>query len=177
MNEQHEFSREDVQALVGPGHRGTLVGNLAYTALVWMNRARERPRPITKADPVRAPGLDVYARTCVADSLADVLSSIVEPEDLGRTKICLHCLGLAVDDYMLLPGVWAEARGAVARAAVEALGPDAAPLLGNLQGHLHLPCVEALLGRPLTLEDFTPVRANDALAWAWGRQVAPGGAR
>lgn len=125
---------------------------------------------------------DAYGHPCVASTLPELLEDAKTPQVLSASRVCLHCLGLNCDDYMLVPEVWTLARLTLADRAAQTYGAHAVRLLrGNSRGHLHLACVEALLGRPLTLVDFSNTRINEAIRWAWTRgqqtiTTAPDGA-
>ena len=123
---------------------------------------------------------DAYGHLCVAQTLPELLEDAKTPQVLSASRVCLHCLGLNCDDYMLVPEVWTLVRLKLADRAAQTYGAHAVRLLrGHSRGHLHLVCVEAILGRPLTLVDFNDTRINEAVRWAWtrGRQTitaAPG---
>ncbi len=68
---------------------------------------------------------------------------------------CLDCEDICVDDYYLNNDVWAS------------MG------LGRHDGRLHLKCAENRLGRPLTLDDFSPAPINNTIRWAATRLAHP----
>ena len=61
---------------------------------------------------------------------------------------CAHCKDLIAYEYSLNDKVW-EQTG-----------------IGYHGGVLHFECVEKLIGRKLTLDDFAPYRNNDGIRWA-----------
>lgn len=72
---------------------------------------------------------------------------------------CLHCKEPVYYDYIVKTEIWEEAG------------------LAYHDGVLHLPCLEQLLNRELSLNDFNfEIRSgekhniNDALKWAWTKK-------
>lgn len=113
--------------------------------------------------------VDVHGRARIVDHITALTSTCPTPKDLSGVHICLHCLGVTTDFYMVTPEVWAQARGALYLQAERLYGEQVA-VLNSLSGHLHLPCVEVLIGRRLQLADFSPVRCNDTVRWALSRE-------
>lgn len=64
--------------------------------------------------------------------------------------VCSDCAELELSGYMVENSVWREA------------GAHRFELL-------HLECLEKRLGRPLTIEDFTPAPINHSIRWALRR--------
>ena len=66
-------------------------------------------------------------------------------ENIDRWTNCLHCGQFFAGDYLVLDCVW-KAAG-----------------LKRRDGVIHLKCLEERLGRHLTMADFKPSPANDAI--------------
>lgn len=67
---------------------------------------------------------------------------------LRFTRQCLNCMLTVHEEYMVHNEVWRQ----VAK-------PQ--------EGVLHLVCLEAMLGRPLTIDDFTTVPVNNAIFFGY----------
>lgn len=70
-----------------------------------------------------------------------------------RWHNCAHCGELVGEDYQLKDEVWTET----------GLNYDG--------GRLHLPCVEHLIGRRLTIDDLHPTAGVNELLWFFLRRV------
>jgi hypothetical protein len=91
---------------------------------------------------------------CVDGEVTDTDALTAQNEPVFRAGFqCVHCGRDGFDLYMVHDEVW------------RAVGMSSI-------GFLHLPCLEVLLGRQLTLADFTEARVNETVRWAWlaGRQ-------
>jgi hypothetical protein len=73
-----------------------------------------------------------------------------------RNMTCVHCDKPCYDDYSLEDDVW----------SLTGLGED--------DGRLHLVCVEDLIGRDLTMSDFSAAPINSQLRWAVLRGMSLG---
>lgn len=98
----------------------------------------DRRKPVTRFEPVRGPQAQAHAEHLAEQAGVECIIH----------QICRGC-GTVTDDYMVHDAVWAEAWGDRTR-----------------HGHLCIPCLEVMLRRPLTLDDFTPAPINNAIRWA-----------